>query len=137
MDLDKLEFRGKRIHDKKWIFGTLIHDGLVKNKTTVLPEGTYHFDEYDNVIPETVGMFSTLIDRLDQKLYSDDIIELSDSGVVMKVAQIKYEDGMFLVYWDNGFYGGDADVNTLKWAMDEYTVTKIGNIFDKPHLLNQ
>ena len=67
-----IKFRGQRLDNKKWEYGDLMHDN--RGGCYVFPidaEGLYR--EYE-VIPDTVGQFSTLRDKKGNEIYAGDII---------------------------------------------------------------
>ena len=77
---------------------------------------------YWEVIPETVGQFTGLLDKNDKEIYFDDIV------------QDKYGDIGCVVWYDNSIridWGGD-DVHYIKLEDD---IEVIGNVLDNPELL--
>lgn len=69
---DKNLFRGMRIDNGEWVFGDLITN---KNKSYIHPkENDFAKDSFIEIKPETVGQFTTLIDKNRKKVFEGDII---------------------------------------------------------------
>jgi len=74
-------FRGKRIDNKKFVEGDLIHGvGGKYGKmyilpiTHIYPQDCNDLDGYD-VYPETVGQFTGLTDKSGKRIFEDDIVK--------------------------------------------------------------
>ena len=69
---DKNLFRGKRIDNNEWVFGDLITN---KDKLYIHPkENDFTKNSFIEVKPETVGQFTTLIDKNRKKVFEGDIV---------------------------------------------------------------
>lgn len=128
-------FRGKRIDNRKWVYGDLL------SYTT----GGFDIVDYadqirmDNhrVIPETVGQFTGLTDKNGKKIFEGDIVSENDfhGGVYLfreqpkKNIVVKYEVGAIL----GKRAGFSLDANVEKGV---YCGEVIGNIYDNPELLS-
>ena len=83
---------------------------------------------------EFAGMCTGILDKNGKEIYESDIVKL-DNGDDETMTEVRFVDGAFIVEWDNGFLGGDADLQAVGWAMHECSVEVIGNIYEHKHLL--
>lgn len=124
-------FRGKMVDGLGWIEGSLIKWKHFNGKNY---EDTYSIkDLYCNeflVHPESVGQFTGLHDKNGKRIFEGDVLKLTYDGYSFN-CEVKFNDGGFLVYHDNGFNGGDADMTMIGWLKhDDYQFEIIGNIHD-------
>lgn len=115
-------FRGKRVDNGEWAYGSYVHIVQYKGSTDYIADEEP--DQYV-VIPETVGQYTWLTDKNGVKIFEGDIIH----GNL----------GNFVVRWsDNisGFVTGEKERTHPCMncgAMKRYEV--IGNIYDNPELM--
>lgn len=139
-------FRGKRKDNGEWVEGYY----LELDKTTYCfeedyknnPDNTQHYIVHEemtdwglpnkyvrtDVIPETVGQYTGLMDRNGKKIFENDII--------------KYGDTLHKVVFENRFgnaYFGIVMSKNAVWNFSLLVPTDkmfvIGNIFDNPELI--
>ena len=106
-----IKFRGKRIDNNEWIYGSLI---VYENDIVSIMTGNFTPSKY--VIPETVGQFTGLHDRNGTMIYEGDIVT-SDFG-----------------------YSGIVVFDHFIYAKMECTISDnievIGNVHDNRNLIN-
>lgn len=123
-------FRAKRVDNSEWVEGYLVvADNLIatENKLYIIESGAkyYFFGEFDpvtEVISETVGQFTGLLDKHGNKIFEGDILQNTPryvySGQYRNI--VVFEDGEFLA---NGY-------STFFTADDFKYCEVIGNIHD-------
>ena len=125
-------FRAKRIDTGEWIEGSLIHQtmfyGDPVDRYHILYDGEFHADYYGSaeVIPETIGQFTGLLDKNGKKIFEGDVV----------TCNISYEMGGYPycaritspVIYNYGIF-------KPLHRCDDYSVEVIGNIYDNPELL--
>jgi uncharacterized phage protein (TIGR01671 family) len=124
-------FRGKRIEDKEWVYGTyMAHDRdghTIFNQN--LGDGTLQGFE---VIPETVGQYAELKDKNGVKIFEGDVVRYlnsieSGNGVVI------FDTCAFLFNWIDI----DETDSLLRYFQCSKELEIIGNIHEIPAVLNE
>jgi len=114
-------YRGKLVDGNGWIYGNLLDDNCTKKTYYILSQDAGNFDEFEEVIPETVGQFNPVINN-----YEGDIIYCKNRN--LKGTIIKNELENWDILWDTD------DGNYCDWDFDEYAYDQsadfitIGNI---------
>jgi len=132
-----IEFRGKRKADGKWVYGFYYKKcGRHIILGDIMPDSDMQ-REFE-VIPETVGEFTSLPDKKSKRIYENDIArtELGRLGIV------RFSHGMFGIEWINyienqDMVGSWGQLHNLRRMDDGFNgnVEIIGNIHDNPELL--
>jgi uncharacterized phage protein (TIGR01671 family) len=123
-----IKFRGKRIDDGTWVYGSYQADVMCLNKHTIIYSDNEGFYCEDEVIPETVGQFTGLHDRNGKEVYEGDIIRNHEGDV----AEVKYviEHATYMARLVNPHqYHYITTDGKLKIC------EVIGNIYEHPELL--
>lgn len=144
-------FRGRRMFGDEWVYGDLIQFGdrtFIANGWCMSVEED-EFDMFDcdtvcEVIPETIGQFTNLLDKNGNSIYEGDILEYkSYTGTGFE------EINHAIVFWDEHRWSYERIYSnrwTESWNCKGYkcdiykgTVAKygevIGNIHNNPELL--
>ena len=123
--MHEILFRGKRTDNGQWTYGFYRYKEELKKSFITIEiinenSASYFFD-YE-VIPETVGQFTGLLDKNGKKIFEGDIAKTED-GIIDYVV---YADGCFC--WARAMMCGE-----FTYGVSGYEV--IGNIHDNPELL--
>ena len=131
-------FRGKRLHDNKWIYGNFVSDcggnpHIIESR--FFCEDGHHLQYEDNtdtpvfIIPETVGQYTGLTDKNGVRIFEGDIVERVSDGEQAVISWLKYFAcfGLSFDGWCCGFDNYDDNLPS------DFEV--IGNIHDNPELL--
>ena len=136
-------FRGKQTINGNWVEGYLVKLGResfsdperygICNKAIPLGgSGVCYNLRIDEVIPETVGQYTGLIDKNGKKIFEGDILSFSD-----RLVYVNWHD--YCGCWDCSYIKAVKGKATLhedrspnKWR---YNAVVIGNIHDNPELL--
>ena len=125
-----IKFRGKSILTDVWFCGDLVHSAD-KKRTGILVNDKDSYDECE-VVPETVGQFTGLIDKNGAEIYEGDIVKWSN-GMLYAV---KFWDGMFYASVEEcneGIFGGFPLYRLIEYEDGGCEI--VGNIHDNTELL--
>lgn len=127
-------FRGKRVDNGEWIEGTGFTDFLSVTPDAVDRRWLWANYEYSDcnghawleIIPETIGQFTGLIDKNGNKIFENDVI---DGLVVSYCGDTDAGLGM-----QAGWYLQRNDFESFTPLESNLTDIVDGNIFDNPEL---
>lgn len=75
----QIKFRGKSMYSGEWMYGSLIINNEQRLIYPIPDEPIQDFDGIDqDAIPETIGQFTGIYDRLDNPIYEGDIVSYYD-----------------------------------------------------------
>lgn len=122
-------FRGKHSEKSMWDYGDLYID---HGKVYIGSRDTMHgVRVYGEVIPETVGQYTGLIDKNGTKIFEGDIVKLLLLAAKMEWKGVcEYRSGAFGLAWQ---YAGERYCTFAGTCNAEYEV--LGNIHDNPELM--
>lgn len=121
-------FKGKRVDNGEWAYGSYVHIVQYKESTDYIADEEP--DQYV-VIPETVGQYTGLTDKNGKKIFEGDILEGDLEDSLDPGAKWRSE-----VIW--GKFGWNCKGNKRSLPMDGYDILEgevVGNIHDNPELL--
>lgn len=128
-------FRGKRVDNGEWVYGSLVHSTKYYGETTdkwfILHGGEFDCDYYDaeEVLPETIGQYTGMKDKNGKKIFEADIV-LKRTYNGKKPFPVTFDSGMF-----HCGYGGGSSTATHGYTLDDRQIEIIGNVFDNPSML--
>lgn len=130
-------FRGKSIYTGKWLYGDLVH-AADRERTAIFVNYEVTYDGSE-VKPYSVGQFTGVYDRRDERVYEGDIVEwlqiLPGEHGRMRRGRVEFriEEGTFVVISNYTTMDGRELVNKLLHCTNHLTV--VGNIYDNPELM--
>lgn len=118
-----IRFRGKRIDNGEWIYGSLLDGDIIVAGPVDADEDYIGLGEWSSVDPETVGQYTGLKDRNGKEIYEGDLLDISDRVFPQEVDM------------DDGCYGTDEFALYELVRCKNRTIEVIGNRWDNPDLL--
>lgn len=115
----EIVFRGKRMDNGEWVYGDLTHS-IYKLGDIRVSFGNTEI-AMNQVDPSTVGQFTGLHDKNDEKIFEGDIV----STLSGKTFEIKFADGSFYLH------GTAIAIHHAR----RFTIA--GNRWDNPKLLEE
>lgn len=139
----EIKFRGKRLDNGEWIYGSLLvsHFKDDKKERYFITQfsGNYTFEH--EVDPNTVGQFTGLRDKNGRDIWEGDIFKEDGSGIVRSVFRVPgglaFEDNPVSFGYDHRApvypYSSIAEMQSVSWLSQCCEV--IGNIHDNRNYL--
>lgn len=131
-----IKFRGKRLDNSEWVYGDLLR---MHDVPYIYPDPAPNgWNDYE-VIPDTVGQFTGLLDKNGKEIYEGDVL-----SVLYNISLDR--ENVCVVYGgagelSPGFYFSDDGTNDINhtWMFRDFINDGevIGNIHDNPELMKQ
>lgn len=125
-----IKFRGKsrfRIHE--WLYGSLL---LLNGKAYICPDKAvaWNMTRYE-VILNTTGQFTGLLDKNGKEIYEHDLVECS--GVLCEIV-CNDKIGAFVLLEVLTQNLGNKPIGQM---LDMFDIKYVGNIYDNPELIKE
>lgn len=150
----ELLFRGKQVTDGEWVIGGIYIN--TDGKPHIVGKARYRPDTrdwdtaeyYENnphcitacieVIPETVGQFTGMVDKNGQKIFEGDIIARENYYNAIHRALIGYDHASFVYFNTSKAFYKDIPfvIDDCEDCINEDNYEIVGNIHDNPELLD-
>jgi hypothetical protein len=113
----KIRFRGKQVNNGKWVYGFYDYNKILNKHNIVTP-----FTK--EVIPETIGQFSGLLDMNNKEIYEGDVVKWVDSDKEERIDIVKWKHGGLVLC-------------NAQYTVGSYLPLEIvGNIHDNAEFIN-
>ena len=126
-------FRGKRKDNGQWVEGSLLYDSE-QNEGFIAENFEDRAAYIREVIPETVGQYTGLIDKNGKKIFEGDLLKWIDRIVKVVWFELNAQfDCKFVCYANDKIVKNFKGIEPRDW----HECDVIGNIHDNPELLNE
>ena len=125
-------FRGKSLDSGEWVEGN--YSIMLSGRVAIQPIGRIVAYE---VLPETVGQFTGLLDKNDNKIFEGDIVRRFNGRgqEVMRYAVKWNTDCCMFALACEDTYLGEYDSDFTVFYGEEFEI--VGNVHDNPELLKE
>ena len=118
-----IKFRGKSILTDEWFYGDLVHSAD-KKRTAILVNDKDSYDECE-VVPETIGQFTSLYDCDGKEIFDGDILDFNGLTV-----EVRFVRGAFAL-----FVNGNLDDELYGDCRTDVFAKVIGNVYENPDIM--
>ena len=118
-----IKFRGKSILTDECFFGDLVHSAD-KKRTAILVNDKDSYDECE-VVPETVGQFTSLYDCDGKEIFEGDILDFNGLTV-----EVRFVRGAFAL-----LVNGNLDDELYGDCRTDLFAKVIGNVYENPDIM--
>lgn len=119
----EIKFRGKSILTDEWFYGDLVHSAD-KKRTAILVNDKDSYDECE-VVPETIGQFTSLYDCDGKEIFEGDILDFNGLTV-----EIRFVRGAFAL-----LVNGNLDDELYGDCRTDLFAKVIGNVYENPDIM--
>lgn len=119
----EIKFRGKSILTDEWFYGDLVHSAD-KKRTAILVNDKDSYDECE-VVPETIGQFTSLYDCDGKEIFEGDILDFNGLTV-----EVRFVRGAFAL-----LVNGNLDDELYGDCRTDLFAKVIGNVYENPDIM--
>lgn len=119
----EIKFRGKSILTDEWFYGDLVHSAD-KKRTAILVNDKDSYDECE-VVPETIGQFTSLYDCDGKEIFEGDILDFNGLTV-----EVRFVRGAFAL-----LVNGNLDDELYGDCRTDLFANVIGNVYENPDIM--
>ena len=119
----EIKFRGKSILTDEWFYGDLVHSAD-KKRTAILVNDKDSYDECE-VVPETIGQFTSLYDCDGKEIFEGDILDFNGLKV-----EVRFVRGVFAL-----LVNGNLDDELCGDCRTDLFAKVISNVYENPDIL--
>jgi uncharacterized phage protein (TIGR01671 family) len=133
-----ISFRGKRLDNGEWGYGDLVRSRLngehfyikpTANCFEVNAAGLTKLVVMREIDADTIGQFTGMYDKNNNRIFEGDIVILFDEKCVVKTSEMRASFGLYKI--SNNMFYEMIHKNDQKW------LEVIGNIYDNKDLLDE
>ena len=118
-----IKFRGKSILTDEWFYGDLVHSAD-KKRTAILVNDKDSYDECE-VVPETIGQFTSLYDCDGKEIFEGDILDFNGLTV-----EVRFVRGAFAL-----LVNGNLDDELYGDCRTDLFAKVICNVYENPDIM--
>ena len=128
MTMREIKFRGKRIKNGEWVYGSLVQ--WPNGAAAILASKDGYSAVWKHIVnPDTVGQYTGLKDRSGQDVYEGDLLRTPEGNIMIA----EWVGSGIVTRCLTPTYDGMMNTNRYAFPVSE----KIGNIHDNPELLEE
>lgn len=130
-------YRGKRLDNGAWVYGSLlVFPNTKRTKILRWNQSDLEFDEYE-VVPASIGECTAMRDKNGKLIFEGDIVESEFTKMPYLVCfgEYTYTNDYGEEECACGWYNKDSDDIVTGFGCPETWATVIGNVVDNPELL--
>ena len=133
----EIKFRGKRVDNDEWVYGSLIYD--INEKWYIHQNNFVFWAGYCEIIPETIGQYTGLKDKNGKEIYERDIcigndhIENDNEKFIIKYGKYKtdeWKDKYSCNTYQFGLYAEFIKTKSQVHLVSPNGIEVIGNIYE-------